>query len=178
MRRESKEGVGGTRNPPIPPWPPEAATRLLTQPNAAQERAPKPAKQRQNAKHHPPHAKAAERRASTRRERHKAPPLQQPPDSIEAREGQSPLAPSRGHMRQNIEPVALRRRQGGKRDCKWNMDVNKTSAYNAYKLRMKCVGSARNGLKVALMRTENASIGRKIDKFSHNAYCRLNGNPK
>ena len=25
--RESKEGVGGTRNPPIPPWPPEAATR-------------------------------------------------------------------------------------------------------------------------------------------------------
>ena len=38
VRRESKEGVGGTRNPPIPPWPPEAATRLLPQPKAVQER--------------------------------------------------------------------------------------------------------------------------------------------
>ena len=39
---ESKEGLGGNRNPPGPPWPPEAATRLLTQPKAAQERAAKP----------------------------------------------------------------------------------------------------------------------------------------
>ena len=75
VRRESKEGVGGTRNPPIPPWPPEAATRLLTQPNAAQERAPKPAKQRKNAEQHTyPFAPAAERRASTRRERRKTTP--------------------------------------------------------------------------------------------------------
>ena len=51
--RESKEGVGGTRNPPIPPWPPEAATRLLSQPKAAQERAAKAARQRQNTKQHP-----------------------------------------------------------------------------------------------------------------------------
>ena len=41
VRRESKEGVGGTRNPPIPPWPPEAATWLLPQPTAAQECRPK-----------------------------------------------------------------------------------------------------------------------------------------
>ena len=145
----------GARTPPRKPQS-NARTQSNTQPICPCGRAP-----RQNAPRTP-----------------QSPPLQQPPDSIEAREGQGPLAPSRGHMRQNIEPVALRRRQGGKRDCKWNMDVNKTSAYNAYKLRMKCVGSARNGLKVALMRTENASIGRKIDKFSHNAYCRLNGNPK
>ena len=42
VSRESKEGVGGNRNPPIPPWPPEAATRLLPQPTAAQGRAAKP----------------------------------------------------------------------------------------------------------------------------------------
>ena len=47
---ESKEGLGGTRNPPGPPWPPEAATRLLTQPYAAQERAAKTSKQEKNAK--------------------------------------------------------------------------------------------------------------------------------
>ena len=35
---ESKEDLGGNRNPPNPPWPPEAATRLLTQQKAAQER--------------------------------------------------------------------------------------------------------------------------------------------
>ena len=39
------------RNPPIPPWPPEAATRLRQQAPAAQGRAPKTAKQRQNAEH-------------------------------------------------------------------------------------------------------------------------------
>ena len=52
VRRESKEGVGGTRNPPIPPWPPEAATRLLSQPNAAQGCDAMPTVQRKNAKHH------------------------------------------------------------------------------------------------------------------------------
>ena len=67
VRRESKEGVGGTRNPPIPPWPPEAATRLLPQPTAAQERAAKPAKQHKNAEQHPSLATAAERRVRTRR---------------------------------------------------------------------------------------------------------------
>ena len=46
---ESKEGLGGNRNPPGPPWPPEAATRLLTQPKAAQERATKAARQSKNA---------------------------------------------------------------------------------------------------------------------------------
>ena len=35
---ESKEDLGGNRNPPNPPWPPEAATRLLPQPSAAQGR--------------------------------------------------------------------------------------------------------------------------------------------
>ena len=49
---ESKEGLGGTRNPPGPPWPPEAATRLLTQPNAAQGRAAKAARQRNNSEQH------------------------------------------------------------------------------------------------------------------------------
>ena len=39
---ESKEGLGGNRNPPGPPWPPEAATRLLPQPKSTQERAAKP----------------------------------------------------------------------------------------------------------------------------------------
>ena len=51
---ESKEGLGGNRNPPGPPWPPEAATRLLPQPKAAQERATQPAGQRKNAEHHTP----------------------------------------------------------------------------------------------------------------------------
>ena len=49
---ESKEGLGGNRNPPGPPWPPEAATRLLSQPYAAQGCAAQPARQRQNAKQH------------------------------------------------------------------------------------------------------------------------------
>ena len=53
VRRESKEGVGGTRNPPIPPWPPEAATRLLPQPTATQGSATKTTRQRQNAKQPP-----------------------------------------------------------------------------------------------------------------------------
>ena len=35
---ESKEGLGGNRNPPNPPWPPEAATWLRQQAPAAQER--------------------------------------------------------------------------------------------------------------------------------------------
>ena len=35
---ESKVGLGGNRNPPGPPWPPEAATRWLLPATAAQER--------------------------------------------------------------------------------------------------------------------------------------------
>ena len=50
---ESKEDLGGNRNPPNPPWPPEAATRLLTQQKAAQERRRDAARQHQNAKQHP-----------------------------------------------------------------------------------------------------------------------------
>ena len=72
---ESKEGLGGNRTPPGPPWPPEAATRLLTQPNAAQERRRESRKATQERRATPnPFAPAAERRARTRRERRKAPP--------------------------------------------------------------------------------------------------------
>ena len=67
VRRESKEGVGGTRNPPIPPWPPEAATRLLPQPTAAQERAAKPSTQRERRATNLPLCNKAERRARTLR---------------------------------------------------------------------------------------------------------------
>ena len=52
VSRESKEGVGETRNPPIPPWPPEAATRLRPRATAAQGCTTQPARQRQNAKQH------------------------------------------------------------------------------------------------------------------------------
>ena len=52
---ESKEGLGGNRNPPGPPWPPEAATRLRPQAKAAQERAAKAARQHKNAKQHSHH---------------------------------------------------------------------------------------------------------------------------
>ena len=46
---ESKEGLGGNRNPPGPPWPPEAATRLRQQVTVAQGCAAKAATQQKNA---------------------------------------------------------------------------------------------------------------------------------
>ena len=67
VRRESKEGVGGTRNPPIPPWPPEAATRQLTQPKAAQERRRESRKAAAERRATQPIVSAAERRVRPRR---------------------------------------------------------------------------------------------------------------
>ena len=52
---ESKEGLGGNRNPPGPPWPPEAATGLRPQQSAAQGCAAQATQQRLNARHRKTH---------------------------------------------------------------------------------------------------------------------------
>ena len=68
---ESKEGLGGNRNPPGPPWPPEAATGLRPQQSAAQGCAANPHSNVRTHSTAKPIAPAAERRIRTPPKPHK-----------------------------------------------------------------------------------------------------------
>ena len=93
MRRESKEGVGGTRNPPIPPWPPEAATRWLPPATAAQG-------SRSESRNAPAECRAttqpfATRRSATPERRAPPPPSPQRSGGVSRGKGESKEGPRR-----------------------------------------------------------------------------------
>ena len=102
---ESKEDLGGNRNPPNPPWPPEAATRWQPQAQAAQGCAAKPTVQRQNAKPRKTPLPGRQRATPERT----APPRKNTAPNLTAKKGEAITASPNIYAVRPYTPVRLRR---------------------------------------------------------------------